>query len=78
MDMGRFRIRALQTKLAAEMIKGEKRPDNIFTPKAMDAAWVKGDLEAGLLPAGQVAGLISNVLSVKEVIEEMIEENQIP
>jgi NAD(P)H-dependent flavin oxidoreductase YrpB (nitropropane dioxygenase family) len=44
----------------------------------MDAAWVKGDLEAGLLPAGQVAGLISTVLSVKEVIEEMIEENQIP
>jgi len=77
-DMGRFRIRALQTKLAVEMIKGEKTPDNIFTPKAMDAAWVKGDLEAGLLPAGQVAGLISTVLSVKEVIEEMIEENQIP
>ena len=70
-DMGRFRIRALNTKLVEKMIKGEKGPDNIFTPGAMDAAWVKGDLEAGVLPAGQVSGLISSVLSVREVIEEM-------
>lgn len=70
-DMGRFRIRALHTQLVEKMIKGEKGPDNIFTPEAMEAAWVKGDLEAGVLPAGQVSGLISSVLSVKEVIEEM-------
>lgn len=70
-DMGRFRIRALHTQLVEKMIKGEKGPDNIFTPAAMEAAWVKGDLEAGVLPAGQVAGLISSVFSVREVIEEM-------
>jgi enoyl-[acyl-carrier protein] reductase II len=70
-DMGRFRIRALHTQLVEKMIKGEKGPDNIFTPESMEAAWVKGDLEAGVLPAGQVAGLISSVLSVREVIEEM-------
>ncbi len=70
-DMGRFRIRALNTQLVEKMINGGKGPDNIFTPEAMVAAWVKGDLEAGVLPAGQVAGLISSVLSVREVIEEM-------
>ncbi len=70
-DMGRFRIRALNTQLVEKIIKGGKGPDNIFTPEAMDAAWIKGDLEAGVLPAGQVAGLISSVLSVREVIEEM-------
>ncbi len=70
-DMGRFRIRALNTQLVEKMIKGGKGPDNIFTPEAMVAAWVKGDLEAGVLPAGQVAGPISSVLSVREVIEEM-------
>jgi NAD(P)H-dependent flavin oxidoreductase YrpB (nitropropane dioxygenase family) len=37
----------------------------------MKGAWVKGDLEAGVLPAGQVAGLISSVLSVRKIIEEM-------
>jgi len=70
-DMGRYRIRALNTQLVEKMIKGEKGPDTIFPPEAMNAAWVKGDLEAGVLPAGQVAGLISSVLSAREVIEEM-------
>ena len=70
-DMGRFRIRALNTQLVEKMIIGEKGPDNIFTPEAMEAAWVKGDLEAGVLPAGQVAGMISSVLSVRDVIDEM-------
>lgn len=73
-DMGRFRIRALYTQLVEKMAGGEKGPDTIFTPEAMEAAWLKGDLEAGVLPAGQVAGVISSVLSVKEVIEEMVRE----
>lgn len=71
-DMGRFRIRALRTQLVEKMIKGEMGPDNIFTPAAMEAAWIKGDLEAGVLPAGQVAGLISGIPAVREVIEEMV------
>jgi len=71
-DMGRFRIRALRTQLVEKMIKGEKGPDNIFTPGAMEAAWLKGDLEAGVLPAGQVAGLISGIPSVREIVEEMV------
>lgn len=71
-DMGRFRIRALRTQLVEKMIKGEKGPDNIFTTSAVEAAWLKGDLEAGILPAGQVAGLISGIPAVREVIEEMV------
>ena len=75
-DMGRFRIRALRTQLVEKMIKGEMGPDNIFTPTAVEAAWLKGDLEAGVLPAGQVAGLISGILAVGEVIEEMVSLNR--
>lgn len=71
-DMGRFRIRALRTQLVEKMIKEEKGPDNIFTTSAVEAAWLKGDLEAGVLPAGQVAGLISGIPSVREIIEEMV------
>jgi enoyl-[acyl-carrier protein] reductase II len=71
-DMGRFRIRALRTQLVEEINKGQKGPDNIFTTAAIEAAWLKGDLEAGVLPAGQVAGLISGIRAVREVIEEMV------
>jgi len=37
----------------------------------MEDTWIKGDLEAGVLPAGQVAGLISGIPAVREVIEEI-------
>lgn len=71
-DMGRFRIRALRTQLAEKIIKGERGPDNIFTTEAIEAAWLKGDLEAGVLASGEVAGLISGIPAVREVIEEMV------
>jgi NAD(P)H-dependent flavin oxidoreductase YrpB (nitropropane dioxygenase family) len=54
------------------MIKGEKGPDNIFTPAAMKEAWIKGNIEAGILPAGQISGMVHDILSVREVIEEMV------
>jgi enoyl-[acyl-carrier protein] reductase II len=71
-NMGRFQIRALRTPLAERMIKGEKGPDNIFTPAAMKEAWIKGNIEAGILPAGQISGMVHDILSVREVIEEMV------
>ncbi|MBW1705779.1 MAG: nitronate monooxygenase [Deltaproteobacteria bacterium] len=72
-NMGRFQIRALRTPLAEKMIKGEKGPDNIFTPAALKEAWIKGDLEAGVLAAGQISGSVHDILSVREVIEEMVD-----
>lgn len=71
-DMGRFRIRALRTDLVEKMLKGEEPTDRAFTGEAVEASWIKGDLEAGVLPAGEIAGLISEAPSVKEVIEEMV------
>jgi enoyl-[acyl-carrier protein] reductase II len=70
-NMGRFQVRALNTPLVEKMTQGE----NSLNPAAgagLVEAWVKGDLTAGTLPAGQVAGLISRILSVREVIEEMV------
>ena len=71
-NMGRFQIRALRTTLVERLIKGEEstRPD--FARQVMEDTWIKGDLEAGLLPAGQVAGLISDIPSVREVINEIV------
>ena len=70
-NMGRFQIRALQTPLVQALLEGKKLPDNIFAPPAMKGAWLDGNLEAGLLPAGEIAGLVSDIPSVAEIIEEM-------
>jgi enoyl-[acyl-carrier protein] reductase II len=71
-NMGRFQIRALRTPLAERMIKGEKGPDNVFTPAALKESWIKGNLEAGVLAAGQISVSVHDILSVREVIEEMV------
>ena len=71
-DLGRFRIRALQTKLVEGLIQGTEDTDKIFTSEAVEASWLKGDIGAGVLPAGEVSGLISSVPAVRELIDEMV------
>jgi NAD(P)H-dependent flavin oxidoreductase YrpB (nitropropane dioxygenase family) len=71
-NMGRFQIRALRTSLVERLIKGEESTRPGFTRQVMEDAWIKGNLEAGFLPAGQVAGLVSDTPSVREVINEIM------
>ena len=71
-DLGRFRIRALQTKLVKGLIQGTGDTDKAFSGQAVEESWLKGDLEAGVLPAGEVSGLISSVPKVGELIAEMV------
>ncbi|MCD4717102.1 MAG: nitronate monooxygenase [Desulfobacterales bacterium] len=71
-NLGRFQMRVLRTPLAEKMIKGERGPENIFSPAAIKESWIKGNLEAGILPAGQITGMIHDIISVREVIEEMV------
>ncbi|CAB1078537.1 Enoyl-[acyl-carrier-protein] reductase [FMN] (EC [Olavius algarvensis Delta 1 endosymbiont] len=70
-NMGRFQVRALNTPLVEQMMDKENSLDTT-AGASLEDAWVKGDLAAGTLPAGQVSGLISRILSVREVIEKMI------
>lgn len=72
LDMGRFRIRALRTPLVEKMLKGEAETTSGFSGPAVEESWVKGDLEAGIVTAGEVSGLVLSVKSVREVIEEMV------
>lgn len=72
LDRGRLRIRALHTPLVEKLIQSEQMEDYVFGGKAMEASWLRGEADAGVLPAGQISGLIHNVLSVKEIIEEMV------
>jgi len=71
-NMGRFQIRALRTTLVERLIKGEESTRPGFTRQVMEDAWIRGDLQSGVLPAGQVAGLISDTPSVREVINETV------
>ena len=71
-NMGRFRVRALHTPLVEKIVQGEIPAAEHFYGSAVKNSWIGGNLEAVILPSGQVSGLISDIPSVKEVIEEMI------
>ena len=71
-NMGRFQIRALRTSLCEKLIEEEDLARPGFTRQVMEDTWIQGNLEAGVLPAGQVAGLISGIPAVGEVIEEIV------
>jgi enoyl-[acyl-carrier protein] reductase II len=71
-DLGHFRVRALNTPLIAELTSGQKTIAEIFNPAAVVKAMVGGDVTAGLWGGGQVAGSIRKILTVAEIIEEMV------
>ena len=54
------------------MIQGEVKPQVGFGTKSSDDPWITGDLSAGVLPAGEVSGLIHEILPVKQIVEEMV------
>ena len=71
-NLGRFQVRALNTPLVDRLLEGELMSPKALNESSLEDSWVKGDLDAGTLPAGQVSGLISSIPSVHEVIEEMV------
>ncbi len=72
LNLGRFRLRSLRTPLVNTLLEQDTVDMEIFAGPALEASWIKGDLEAGVLPAGQVAGLVHGIPSVKEIVEEMV------
>jgi len=71
-NLGRYQVRALNTPMVESLIAGEPMPAMARKDSSIEDAWVKGDLDAGTLPAGQVSGLISAIRTVREIIEEMV------
>ena len=72
-NMGRFQIRALNTPLVEKMSQGENSLDT-SAGASLEESWVEGDLTAGVLPSGQVSGLISRISTVHHIIEEMVRD----
>jgi enoyl-[acyl-carrier protein] reductase II len=71
-NLGRFQVRALNTPLVDRLLEDESMPQKDLSERSLEDSWVKGDLDASTLPAGQVSSLISSIRSVHEVIEEMV------
>jgi enoyl-[acyl-carrier protein] reductase II len=71
-QMDKIRIRALHTPLVEEILNSSKNTSEVFNSQAVEESWIKGDIDAGVLPAGEISGLISGIQSVKEIINEMV------
>ncbi len=78
---GGYPLRSLQNKLTEQFLALEKagitREElELFARGRMYLGLVEGDIEEGLLLAGQIAGLIKEVKPVKTIIEEMVAERE--
>lgn len=72
-------VQVLKNKLSKEYLKLEGNNANIdeleeLGKGALRKAVVDGDVENGSLMAGQIAGMVKKIQSVKEIIEEMFNE----
>jgi len=72
LNMGAFQIRALQTSLTDKVLTDPSQMGEGFSGKGIEESWIKGDMDAGVLPAGEVSGIIHDIPSVKEIIDEMV------
>jgi len=73
-ERGKVRVRVIRTPLAEELGQGISDTTFSFSPNSLEEAWIGGDLGANTLPAGQITGMVKDVRSVREIIEEMVKD----
>ena len=66
--------RVVKTPLLEKIPDGPSKADFAAMEAKMEQAWVNGDAEATTLPAGQITGMIKEIKSVREIIEEIVAE----
>ena len=66
--------RVVNTPLVDQRPGGPSKADFAAMEAKMEQAWVKGDLEASTIPAGQIAGMIKEIKSVRQIIEGIVAE----
>ncbi len=69
---GRVRVRVIRTPLAQELLHQSSDRDFSSLSSSLEEAWIHGNLQAYTLPSGQIIGMINEVKSVREIIEEMV------
>jgi enoyl-[acyl-carrier protein] reductase II len=74
-NLGRMQVRALLTPMVERVLEGANQLSfSDFTQKNVEAAWVRGELDAFPIPAGQIAGMIKEIKSVRQIIEGIVAE----
>lgn len=73
-NLGTFQVRVLRTVLT-DRIEDAEEALHYFGDRALEDSWLKGNLDGGLLPAGQIAGLVNKILSARDVIRQMTASN---
>lgn len=69
---GRVRVRVLRTPLAERLMGKPPEIASAPHPDALEEAYIRGNLDANPLAAGEIAGMVREVKSVREIIEEMV------
>ncbi|MBU1157675.1 MAG: nitronate monooxygenase [Proteobacteria bacterium] len=67
----RIMVRVLPTALARR-VREDASQGRAIRRQDIGKAWIQGDLDVYTLAAGQVTGLIHQIKSVREIIEEMV------
>jgi len=70
-NMGPFQVRALNTPFI-DKIQNDPSLLGKVGERGLEDSWIDGDLDAGMLPAGENVGLIHDIPGVAEIIEEML------
>ena len=67
----RIRFRVVNTSVVEKL--STQPPEALFAAlgSSLEASWIDGDLDAAPIAAGQVAGLVHEIKSVREIIEEL-------
>ena len=70
-NLGPFRVRALDTPYI-DKIQKDPSLFGKLGERGLEDSWVDGDLDAGMLPAGENVGLIHDIPAVADIIAEML------
>ena len=68
----RIRFRVINTPVAGK--PAQQPPEAMFSTFVanLESSWINGNIDAAPLAAGQAAGLVHEIILVREIIEEMV------
>lgn len=72
LNMEFAQARVVLTPIVEKMMDVPRGGEFTAMEGSLEESWVKGNMEAGTLPAGQITGIIKEIKTVREIIEEMV------
>ncbi len=72
LNMEFAQARVVLTPIVEKMMDAPRGGEFTAMEGSLEESWVKGNMEVGTLPAGQITGIIKEIKTVREIIEEMV------